>query len=58
LDFYGQEGDKELKKLIPFLKSLSQVKDVRPVIEKKFNLAGLLNIKKKDLDYYFEALWT
>lgn len=58
MDFYGQEGDKELKKLIPFLKSLSQVKDVRPVIEKKFNLAGLLNIKKKDLDYYFEALWT
>ena len=58
MDFYGQEGDKELKKLIPFLKSLSQVKDVRPVIEKKFNLAGLLNINKKDLDYYFEALWT
>ena len=58
MDIYGQEGDKELKKLIPFLKSLSQVKDVRPVIEKKFNLAGLLNIKKKDLDYYFEALWT
>ena len=57
LDFYGQEGDKELLKLMPFLKALSQVEDVRPVIKKKYNLSGLLEIKKKDLDFYFESLW-
>ena len=56
LEFNGQSGDQELLKLIPFLKHLSKVEDVRPVIKKRFNLQKLIEIDRKDIDNYFESL--
>ena len=55
LEFNGQEGDQELLKLIPFLKELSSLEDVRPAIRERYHLDGLLELKKKDLDLFFKS---
>ena len=45
VEFTGQQEDIELAKLIPFLKQISHVEDVRPFIKKKFQIEELLNYR-------------
>jgi CTD small phosphatase-like protein 2 len=42
LSYNGEEEDSELSKLVPFLRTLSAVDDVRPFIRDKFSLTKLL----------------
>ena len=50
LEFNGKEGDRELMKLVPFLKEISQVEDVRPFIKEKFNLEAIGALRGKEVE--------
>ena len=56
LDFDGKEKDNSLFTLIPFLKELSSVEDVRPVLKKKYNLEALGSLQHREVEIYLESL--
>lgn len=41
--WYDDEGDDELLNLLPFLESLVDVDDVRPIVEKQFQIQKLID---------------
>lgn len=47
--WFGDPADTELKELIPILKSLAKVKDVRDVIEKIFSNIGITHAESNKL---------
>lgn len=47
--WFGNKRDKELKDLMPILKSLSKVKDVRSVVSKIFDQMGITHSEANEL---------
>jgi len=56
LDFVGEENDQELLKLMPILQKLSIASDVRPFIQRHFNLKNIINASKEEIQEYIRNI--
>lgn len=48
--WFDDDNDEELLKLIPFLESLVDAEDVRPMIREKYSLFKIIEERKKNCD--------